>query len=62
MCDFMVSSGDLIPEINALYGLRCEGVLALAAFQASTLSRAVSLAEILRTAIEVASSSQISGW
>ena len=58
--DFMVSSGDLVPEVNALYGLRCEGDFShLLRFEASTPTDAVSLATILRTALEVVGSPMI---
>jgi hypothetical protein len=49
--DFMVSSGDLVPEMHTLYGLRCEGDFShLLWFEASAVSQPVSLADILRTA------------
>jgi len=58
--DFMVSSGDLVPEMHTLYGLRCEGNFShLLRFEASAVSQPVSLADILRTALEVAGSSNI---
>jgi anti-anti-sigma factor len=55
--DFMVSSGELVPEVNTLYGLRCEGDFShLLRFEVSTPTNAISLADILRTAIEVSGS------
>ena len=58
--DFMISSGDLVPEMQTLYGLRCEGDYShLLRFEASAVSQAVSLADILRTALEVACSPNI---
>jgi anti-anti-sigma factor len=58
--DFMVSSGDLVPELNTLYGLRCEGDFShLLRFEASAPLNAISLADILRTALEVSGSSMI---
>src|SRR5260370_12003750 len=56
----MVSSGDLVPEMHTLYGLRCEGDFShLLRFEASAVSQPVSLTDILRTALEVAGSSNI---
>ena len=58
--DFMVSSGDLVPEMQTLYGLRCEGDYShLLRFEASAVSQSVSLADILRTVPEVAGSPNI---
>ena len=58
--DFMVSSGDLVPEMHTLYGLRCEGDFShLLRFEAAAVSQPVSLADILRTALEVAGSPNI---
>jgi anti-anti-sigma factor len=58
--DFMVSSGDLVPELNTLYGLRCEGEFShLLRFEMSTLANAVSFTDILRTALEVTGSTLI---
>lgn len=51
--DFMVSSGKLVPEMNVLYGLRCEGAFAhLMRFEASSVEGPISLAELVRTALE----------
>ncbi len=56
--DFMVSRGDLVPELNTLYGLRCEGDFShLLRFEAST--DAISFAEIVGTALEVSGSPNI---
>ncbi len=58
--DFMVSSGDLVPEMHTLYGLRCEGDFShLLRFEAAAFAQPVSLADILRTALEVAGSPNI---
>jgi anti-anti-sigma factor len=58
--DFMVSSGDLVPELNTLYGLRCEGDFShLLRFEACIPTYAISLADILGTALEVSGSPTI---
>ena len=58
--DFMVSSGDFVPEMLTLYGLRCEGAFSyLLRFEALDLSRPVSLIDVLRTALDVAASPDI---
>jgi anti-anti-sigma factor len=55
--DFMISSGDLVPELNTLYGLRCEGEFShLLRFEASSTNNAISLADILSAALEVTGS------
>ena len=60
--DFMVSSGQLVPEMNVLYGLRCEGGFThLMRFETSTAENPISLAELVRTALEV-STPQQSEW
>ena len=52
--DFMVSSGKLIPEMNVLYGLRFEGgFVHLMRFETSSAEGPISLAELVRTALEV---------
>ena len=44
--DFMVSSGELVPEMNVLYGLRCEGGFThLLRFEASSVDSPISFAE-----------------
>ena len=58
--DFMVSSGDLVPELHTLYGLRCEGDFShLLRFEAAAVSQPVSLADISSTALEVTGSPNI---
>jgi anti-anti-sigma factor len=58
--DFMLSSGDLVPEIHTLYGLRCEGDFShLLRFEAIAISEPVPLADILHTALTVAGSPNI---
>jgi len=52
--DFMVSSGKLVPEMNVLYGLRCEGGFThLMRFETSSAEGPISLAELVRTALEI---------
>src|SRR5229473_3707901 len=52
--DFMVSSGKLVPEVNVLYGLRCEGGFThLMRFETSSAESPISLAELVRTALEI---------
>ncbi|MEQ1352722.1 MAG: STAS domain-containing protein [Candidatus Acidiferrum sp.] len=52
--DYMISRGDLVPELNTLYGLRCEGEFSrLLRFEASKSTGAISLADIVDTALEV---------
>jgi hypothetical protein len=52
--DFMVSSGKLVPEMNVLYGLRCEGGFThLMRFESSTAEGPISLAELVRSALEI---------
>ncbi len=51
--DFMVSTGDLVPKVNVLYGLRCEGGFThRLQFEASSDSKSISLAEVVRAALE----------
>jgi len=53
--DFMVASGELVPELNVLYGLSCEaGFSHLMRFETSSAETPISLAEVVRTALEVA--------
>jgi anti-anti-sigma factor len=55
--DYMISRGDLVPELNILYGLRCEGDFShLLRFEASKSTGAISLANIVGTALEVSGS------
>jgi len=52
--DFMVSSGDLVPEMNMLYGLRCAGGFShLMRFETSATEGPIALAELVRTALEI---------
>ena len=52
--DFMVSSGDLVPEMNVLYGLRCEGGFThQVRFETNHLEGPIALAELVRTALEI---------
>jgi anti-anti-sigma factor len=52
--DFMVSSGKLVPEMNVLYGLRCEGGFThLMRFETSSAEGPISLAELVRNAMEI---------
>jgi anti-anti-sigma factor len=58
--DFMISQGDLVPELNTLYGLRCEGDFShLLRFEASRSTGAIALADIVGTALEVSGSPTI---
>jgi anti-anti-sigma factor len=55
--DYLVSVGRLVPEISILHGLVCQGTFAsLARFEASKESRVITLAEVARTALEIADS------
>jgi anti-anti-sigma factor len=52
--DFMVSSGKLVPEMNVLYGLRGEGAFThLVRFETGGADGPITLAELVRTALEV---------
>jgi anti-anti-sigma factor len=52
--DFMVSSGDLVPEINVLYGLRFEGGFThQVRFENAGADGPISLQELVRTALEI---------
>jgi anti-anti-sigma factor len=58
--DFMVSSGQLVPEMNVLYGLRCEGSFThLMRFETSAAENPISLAELVRVALDIASAPAI---
>src|SRR5262249_7418005 len=51
--DFLISSGELVPELKVLYGLRCQGEFGyLMRFETSG-ERPISLAELARAALEV---------
>jgi hypothetical protein len=53
--DFMVASGELVPELNVLYGLTCEAEFTrLMRFETSSAENPIALAEVVRTALEVA--------
>ncbi len=52
--DFMVSRGDLVPEMNVLYGLRWEGGFShLVRFESIRADSPLPLAELVRTALEI---------
>jgi anti-anti-sigma factor len=52
--DFMVSSGKLVPEMSVLYGLRLEGGFThLVRFETASAEGPISLAELVRTALEI---------
>jgi len=58
--DFMVCSGDLVPELNVLYGLRCEGGFThLLRFEAANVDSPVMLSELVVTALEVSAANAI---
>ena len=53
--DFMVSSGDLVPELNVLYGLRFEGGFThQMRFETANAGSSISLAELVSTALQIA--------
>jgi anti-anti-sigma factor len=52
--DFMVASGELVPEMNVLYGLRWEGGFThLVRFETAGAECPISLAELVRTGLEI---------
>jgi len=52
--DFMVSSGELVPEMNVLYGLRCEGGFThLIRFDTADAEAPISLSGLVRSALEI---------
>jgi anti-anti-sigma factor len=52
--DFMVCSGDLVPEVNVLYGLRCEGGFTqLLRFEAANIDSPLAFSDLVATALEV---------
>ncbi len=52
--DFMIASGELVPEINVLYGLRGEGEFShLMRFEAANPDTSISLIELVRTALDI---------
>jgi anti-anti-sigma factor len=59
--DFMISRDELVPEINILYGLRCQGGFThLVRFESATTESPISLAGLVRTALEI-SGAQVIG-
>jgi anti-anti-sigma factor len=55
--DFIVSNGDLVPELHTLYGFRCNGDFSLMLrFEACGPGNAVSLSNLAHTALEVSNS------
>jgi anti-anti-sigma factor len=59
--DFMISSGEMVPEINILYGLRCQGGFThLVRFETTGAEGPIPLAELVRTALEI-SGTQVIG-
>ena len=58
--DFMVATGELVPELNVLYGLSCQAEFThLMRFETSGLETPISLAEVVRAAFEVVSAPTI---
>ena len=52
--DFMVPTGDLVPEVNILYGLRFEGAFSrVLQFEVTSVADPISLTELVRTALEI---------
>ncbi len=52
--DFMIASGELVPELNVLYGLRCEGGFSqLMRFESAPAERPVPLSELVRASLEI---------
>jgi len=55
VADDLVASGDLVPEITALYALACEGTFAhLVRFEAGPARGRITLAELARMALDIA--------
>ena len=55
--DYVVSAGALVPELNMLYGLVCEGSFAwLTRFEAKGGGRALTLADLADAALDIAAS------
>jgi anti-anti-sigma factor len=53
--DYVLSEGALVPELQVLYGLACEGSFSsLARFDARPQAGAVGLSELARTALDIA--------
>ena len=52
--DFVVSSGNLVPEVNLLYGLRCQGDFShLLRFEALSADAPIALSHLVSTALEI---------
>jgi len=52
--DFMVSSGELVPEMNVLYGVRCDGGFShLLRFEAVSSDSPIPFSELVTTALEI---------
>lgn len=52
--DFMISTGELVPEMNVLYGLRCEGGFThVMRFETTSVDSPISLTELVRAALEI---------
>jgi len=52
--DFMVSSGELVPDVKVLYGLRCEGGFThLIRFDTADAEGPISLSDLVRSALEI---------
>ncbi len=52
--DFMVASGELVPQVNVLYGMRCEGEFShLVRFESAMLETPVPLEELVGAALQV---------
>jgi anti-anti-sigma factor len=58
--DFVVASGELVPEMNVLYGLRCDGGFThLVRFETANAEGPIALAALARTALEVSGAAVI---
>ena len=58
--DFMVSSGELVPEMKVLYGLRCEGGFThLIRFDTADTEGPISLSGLVQTALEISGAALI---
>jgi len=60
VADFVISSGELVPELKVLYGLLCQGEFGyLMRFETSGAESPISLAELAGIALEVSGASVI---
>jgi len=60
VADFMVSSGDLVPELHVLYGLKCEGGFTkFLRFESASSTNSVSMEELVRVALEISGAQAI---